>query len=374
MVSVRALVTMMAIVAVAAGAVAEETETGPEQDPVLLRFAERALPYYPDSEFRITEDVRQVTPSGSYRRVTVNRECMSKFLSGSTTMFVDEMADVVWVGRAGQLPLQDVRLGAGGLKGFLEGFLPEALGNNLGLKLRVDWDTGDTPSGAIIPFTLRIDSGYGEYPKPAAVTSDGGILSLGIAYPLGSDPVEWRRELLASSDLVMWDNLPTTGAVEVVEFSDLECPACRGKWPMLKDELKQYPTKLRHGMVSFPLTTIHPWSFRGASAMWCVSRQDPGLLTSFKEQFYSMQGIMEVSQVTPTAVDFVAGAGLDEEAFRSCYLKRPSLDAVHGQIALAHRLGVDSTPTYFLNGWMVQVPDALWFPDFVASLVESGAP
>jgi protein-disulfide isomerase len=143
---------------------------------------------------------------------------------------------------------------------------------------------------------------------------------------------------------------------------------------MLKDELKQYPTKLRHGMVSFPLTTIHPWSFRGASAMWCVSRQDPGLLTSFKEQFYSMQGIMEVSQVTPTAVDFVAGAGLDEEAFRSCYLKRPSLDAVHGQIALAHRLGVDSTPTYFLNGWMVQVPDALWFPDFVASLVESGAP
>jgi protein-disulfide isomerase len=372
--TVRALVIMMAVTATAVGAVAEEPGTLPEQDPVLLRLVERALPYYPDSVFRVTEDVRERTPSGSYRRVTVERESMSKFLSGSTTLYVDEMAEVVWIGPAGQLPLEGARMGAGGLKGFLEGFLPDALGQSMGLKLRVDWDPGDTPSGALIPFTLRIDSGYGEYPKPAAVTSDGGILILGVAYPLNADPVEWRRELLRSSGLVMWDPGPTDGAIDVVEFSDLECPACRGKWPMLKDELKNHKAKLRHGMVSFPITTIHPWSFRGASAMWCVAEQEPSALTAFKEQFYSMQGIMEVSQVTPTAVDFVAGAGLDEEAFRACYLKRPSLDAVHGQIALAHRLGVNSTPTYFFDGWMVQVPDALWFPDFVASLVATGTP
>jgi protein-disulfide isomerase len=143
---------------------------------------------------------------------------------------------------------------------------------------------------------------------------------------------------------------------------------------MLKDELKEHGSALRHGMVSFPLTAIHPWAFRGASATWCVAEQRPDLLTSFKELFYSLQRDMEVSLVTPTAIDFVAGNGLDEDAFRACYLKGRSLDAVHGQIALAHRLGVNSTPTYFFNGWMVQVPDALWFPDFVNRLVGDGSP
>ena len=373
MVTERTLVMMAAFLAAVVSFAADEA-TLPEQDPVMLRFAERALPYYPDSEFRVTEDVREITPSGSYRRVTIERECMNTFLSGATTMYVDEMAEVVWVGPAGQLPLQEARMGSGGLKGFLEGFLPDALGQRLGLKLRIDWDPGDTPSGAIIPFTLRIDSGYGEYAKPAAVTSNGDILILGIAYPLRSDPVKWRRDLLQSGDLVMWDTPPVDGAIEVVEFSDLECPACRAKWPILKDELKAYGSKLRHGMVSFPLTTIHPWAFRGASATWCVAAQQPDLLTSFKELFYSFQTDMEVSQVTPTAVDFVAGAGLDEEAFRSCYLKRPSLDAVHGQIALAHRLGVNSTPTYFIDGWMVQAPEASWFEGFVDRVVAGEEP
>ena len=91
--TVRALVIMMAVTATAVGAVAEEPGTLPEQDPVLLRLVERALPYYPDSVFRITEDVRERTPSGSYRRVTVERESRSKFLSGSTTLYVDEIAE-----------------------------------------------------------------------------------------------------------------------------------------------------------------------------------------------------------------------------------------------------------------------------------------
>ena len=122
-------------------------------------------------------------------------------------------------------------------------------------------------------------------------------------------------------------------------------------------------------MVSFPLTTIHPWAFRSAAASWCVSRQGAKLLTPFKELFYSLQSEMEVSLVTPTALDFVAGNGLDEQAFRSCYLREPSLDAVHGQLELSHRLGVIATPTYFVNGWLVQAPDEAWFGSMVERLL-----
>ena len=127
-------------------------------------------------------------------------------------------------------------------------------------------------------------------------------------------------------------------------------------------------------MVSFPLTMIHPWSFRAASASWCVAQQNPQLLIPFKEVFYSLQREMEVSLVTPTSVDFVSGNGLDETLFRACYLSEPSIVPVHDQMALAHRLNVHATPTYFVNGWMVQMPDPSWFPDFVSRLLAGEEP
>ena len=132
--------------------------------------------------------------------------------------------------------------------------------------------------------------------------------------------------------------------------------------------------RVRHGMVSFPLAMIHPWSFRAASASWCVALQDPQALIPFKETFYSLQRDMEVALVTPTSIDFVVGRGLDEGAFRKCYLREPSIDAVHRQMGLGQTLGVHSTPTYYLNGWMIQFPDGLWFPALVERLLNGEEP
>jgi protein-disulfide isomerase len=78
--------------------------------------------------------------------------------------------------------------------------------------------------------------------------------------------------------------------------------------------------------------------------------------------------------VTPTALDFVAGHNLDEAQFLACYLRDPSIAGVHRQMALGNALGVRATPTYFVNGWMVQVPDSTWFPDMVSRLIKGEEP
>ena len=127
-------------------------------------------------------------------------------------------------------------------------------------------------------------------------------------------------------------------------------------------------------MVSFPLTTIHPWAFRAASASWCVAQQDPHALIPFKETFYALQREMEVSLVTGTSVDFTVGRGLDEGRFRECYLRPPSIDAVHEQLSLGQIMGVASTPTYYVNGWKIQVPDGSWFPALVERLLRGEEP
>jgi protein-disulfide isomerase len=364
---------VMMTVSMFAGA---ENEKAPEPAPKIMRFVERALAWYPNSQYELVSNTRVQIASGSYRIVEVSRTCASRLLTGKPTVVVDENADRVYLGSVGELPpLVDAGVGPDALRSFLENFLPDALNASMGIRVKIEWDAGPRRPGALIPFFLVVDTGYGSYRRQAAVTADGKYLVMAAGMPLGEDPVSYHRRQLAESDLVIWDTegdgMPT---VEIVEFSDLECPACRGKWPIVNSVLHKYPHMIRHGMVSYPLTSIHPWAFRAASASWCVALQNPHDLIPFKETFYSLQREMEVALVTQTAVDFVAGRGLDEGAFRECYLRPPSIDAVHRQLSLGQSMGISATPTYYVNGWRIQVPDPSWFPAFVERLINGEEP
>ena len=368
---------MGALVLIVAGAatVAAQDPATPEPDERTVRFVQRSIAWYPDSNFKLIENTRYQTPAGSYRAVVVERTCASRLLTGQPTVLVDETADTAWLGSVGELPFQGAGAEPAAVKAFLESFLPEALKASMNLRATVEWDAGPRRPGALMPLTLLIDTGYESYRRPAAVTADGKFLVMGSEMPLGEDPVAYRRRLFADSELVMWDTEDGAATkVEIVEFSDFECPACKGKWPIIQMVLGKHPSAIRHGLVSYPLTQIHPWAFRAASASWCIALQDPHQLIPFKETFYNLQREMEVSLVKDTSLDFVAGRGLDEAAFLACFLKKPSIDAVHAQMGLGKILGVHSTPTYFVNGWKIQVPDGIWFPAFVDRLIEGQEP
>jgi protein-disulfide isomerase len=341
-----------------------------------MRFVERVLPWYPDSIFRLISNTQTLTPSGAYRLLEVERTCASATLTGRPTFLVDEVANTIWQGGVGHLPpFQDAGAGPDAIRSFLSGFLPEALKASMGIKVEVEWNVGPRRPGALIPLYLLTDSGYGQYRRQAAVTADAKYLVLGVEMPLNEDPVAYRRRALADSELVVWDSESGENApLEIVEFSDLECPACKSKWPIINTVIKKNAGQVRHGMVSNPLTMIHPWAFRAASASWCVALQNPAALIPFKETFYSLQREMEVSLVTATSVDFITGRGLDEAAFRECYLRPPSIDSVHRQMALGHAMGVRATPTYYVNGWMIQVPDGMWFPALAERLIRGEEP
>ncbi len=371
--NIAAVVTVMLAVGPAVGA---DEASQPEPAPKVMRFVERVIPWYPNSTFRLVKNERYQTPSGSYRLVEVERTCASQMLTGRTPVLVDENANTVWLGGIGQLPpFQDAGAGPEALRTFLSTFLQDALQSSMNLKVKVEWDLGPRAPGSMMPLELLIDTGYGSYRRRAAVTTDGKFVVMGDDMPLNEDPVAYRRKYLASNPFVLWDNgVSEKAKVEIVEFSDLECPACKSKWPIVNAVLSKNPDAIRHGLVSFPLTMIHPWAFRAACASWCVAQQDPQTLVAFKESFYALQRDMEVELVTPTSIDFVNGHDLDETAFLDCYLRKPSIEAVHEQMSLGHGMGVRATPTYFVNGWLVQVPDGMWFPAMVDRLLRGEEP
>ncbi|MCU0233011.1 MAG: thioredoxin domain-containing protein [Thermoanaerobaculales bacterium] len=369
------LLVLAAPLAVATVTTTAAVAAEPEPDLRALRYVERAIAWYPESSFRLLENTRYQTAQGSYRFVSIDRSCASTVLSEQPTALIDETTDSIWLGSVGQLPGEAVANNPEALKNFLSSFLPEALRSAMNLRVKVEWDSTPRRPSAVIPLSLLVDSGFGTVRRAAGVTADGRFLVMAGEAPLKEDPVAARRRLFLGSELVIWDSAAAErAAVEIVEFSDFECPACRGKWPLIQMVLGKHGSRVRHGLVSYPLTAIHPWAFRAASATWCVGAQDPQLVIPLKETFYALQKDMGVSEVTTTALDFVAGNGLDEAGFRGCYLRDPSIAAVHGQMALGNAVNVHATPTYFVNGWMVQVPDGSWFPDLVERLLAGDEP
>lgn len=140
---------------------------------------------------------------------------------------------------------------------------------------------------------------------------------------------------------------PPSAPVTIVEFSDFQCPYCAQVAPTLKRVQMAYGDRVRVVWKDLPIEQIHPWAFMAAEAAHCAGAQD---------QFWSYHDAVFARQPTLDAETFgalAAGAGLDVPLFHRCLQTQASAQGVRASVDLARRLGVNATPTIFVNGRMV---------------------
>ncbi|MEP6471205.1 MAG: thioredoxin domain-containing protein, partial [Acidobacteriota bacterium] len=108
------------------------------------------------------------------------------------------------------------------------------------------------------------------------------------------------------------------------------------------------------------------WAMKAASAADCLFKLagDPALLR-FKELAYGRQDSMSVSAVDELAVTSAEGEGISRPDFLGCYLRDESFDRVRKDMDEGYRLGVNSTPTYFVDGTQINWIDDKVMEDFL---------
>lgn len=168
----------------------------------------------------------------------------------------------------------------------------------------------------------------------------------------------WRDELLAAADVhVLLDPVrypltalpgdaasgPASVPVTIVEFSDFQCPYCASSQPLLDQVEKKYGEQVRIVFKQLPLD-IHPQARFGAEASLCA--QDQGKFWEMHDWLFAnpksirMETLKEVSP----------GLGIDPAELEACLEASRHAAAVDQHIAQAQALGVNSTPTFFING------------------------
>jgi Na+/H+ antiporter NhaA len=136
---------------------------------------------------------------------------------------------------------------------------------------------------------------------------------------------------------------PATGAVEVVQFGDYECPFCRDAAPAVEDLLTRHPGRLRWVWRHAPIEDVHPYARRAAVAAEAAAVQGG---------FWPMHDrLLRASRFDDeTLTGYARAAGLDADRFRRD-LESPDVAArVDADARSARDSGVDGTPTFFVNG------------------------
>lgn len=132
--------------------------------------------------------------------------------------------------------------------------------------------------------------------------------------------------------------------VTIVEFSDLQCPACGAAYPVTKQILEDYGDRVRLEYKHFPLTSLHAFAFKAAEASECAN--DQGKFWEYVDIAFSNQKALRTSDLK----NYAEQLGLDMDKFENCLDSSAKAKYVTADYNEGIGKGVGGTPTFFING------------------------
>ena len=189
-----------------------------------------------------------------------------------------------------------------------------------------------------------------------------GMVSLEELQNADPDFYQWYTSLPVATlpqslDLDRMGMGPATAAVTIIEFSDLECVYCRKNHKLLEALMERRPEEVRVLYRHFPLDpscnqavsrTVHRRACRAAEALECAGRQ--GRFNGMLDALFDNQHQLFETKLFNVA----AGLRLDEGAFAKCMGGQETLATVSADARAGAILGLNSTPTLFINGRRVE--------------------
>ncbi len=137
--------------------------------------------------------------------------------------------------------------------------------------------------------------------------------------------------------------------VTLIEFSDFQCPACKRFMPYVKKIAEKYSNDLRVVYRHFPLTSIHKNAILAARASEAASKQGKfwamhDLLFNNQEEWAESENPMKFFE------EYAKLLSLDMEKFKQDFNSKETTRKIKTDRALAFKLQLRGTPTFFLNG------------------------
>jgi protein-disulfide isomerase len=136
---------------------------------------------------------------------------------------------------------------------------------------------------------------------------------------------------------------PSDAVVEIIEFSDFQCPFCLRSQPTISQILERYGSSVRLVYRHFPLPN-HAQAWPAAEASMCAADQNK--FWEYHDRLFANQDKLSVEGLKQHAADL----GLNAATFNACLDSRKYEAEVQKDVAAGQELGITGTPAFFING------------------------
>lgn len=147
--------------------------------------------------------------------------------------------------------------------------------------------------------------------------------------------------------------------IQILEYSDFQCPACKIAQSTLTQLLKQYPGKIKIVYMHFPLDA-HRWSPMAHRAAECAAREQR--FWEFHDHLYAEQDQWSKKSDAPIEemLSYAKESGVkDLNRFALCLGSNQTDETIYKDRDSGIGLGVRSTPSFFVNGELAVGSDDL---------------
>jgi protein-disulfide isomerase len=204
-----------------------------------------------------------------------------------------------------------------------------------------------SPVEGLAEVTVVLASPQGQQLTKFYVAPDGKHALVGEIIPFGAKPFDPAKTLLEKG-ITGPERGPKNAPVTIVEFGDLQCPACKAAQPTIEALVAAEPNA-RFVFQNFPLE-MHNWAAKGAAYADCVGRASNDAFWKFVSKTYETQSDITAETADEKLTAIAEGAGVKGAEIAACALKPETKAHVDASIALGKSVDVTGTPTLYING------------------------
>ena len=147
-----------------------------------------------------------------------------------------------------------------------------------------------------------------------------------------------------------------TAPVTVYEMSDFQCPYCKRfaeeTFPRIEQSYIR-PGKVRWVFINFPLTSVHDHAAAAGELALCAAKQKG--FWRVHDLLFQYQGTWApLKEAGPFFVSLADSAGLSKKTLLACLQAPETREALKSEAEGSQRSGATSTPTFYIEGGLME--------------------
>ena len=143
--------------------------------------------------------------------------------------------------------------------------------------------------------------------------------------------------------------------VTLTEFIDFQCEACYAYYPTVKELKEKYKDTVKFEVKNFPISSGHQFARMAAAYGEAAAKQ--GKFWEMHDKILEGQKIWERGGADTYFKQYAEDIGLDMAKLDTDVQDQMTTATINADLKLAKELGVNATPTFFLNGKKVEQPE-----------------